>query len=93
MSIRSRLVSQPKTKYFSNSELLFNPTDLSPITFGVILPPNPHCKNSTNSQVYLGTSDESKNSKVCIIKMLLDSDANSSIVRKDVLYKRHKILK
>ena len=41
MSIRSRLVSQPKNKLFFYSEQLFNDTDLSPISFGVILPPNP----------------------------------------------------
>ena len=39
MSIRSCLVSQPKNKLISNSEQLFNATDLLPITFSVILPP------------------------------------------------------
>ena len=34
-----------------------------------------------------------KNSKVRTIRMLLDSSANTSIARKEVLYKRHKILK
>ena len=37
--------------------------------------------------------DENRNSKVHTIKMLLDSDASESIVRKDVLYKRHKTFK
>ena len=37
--------------------------------------------------------DENENSKVNTIKKLLDSGAGASIVRKDVLYKRHKILK
>ena len=40
MSIRSRLVSQPNKKLNSNSEQSFNSTDLSLITFGIILPPN-----------------------------------------------------
>ena len=37
--------------------------------------------------------DENKNSKVGTIKILLDNGASASIVRKDVLYERHKILK
>ena len=37
--------------------------------------------------------DENKNSKVCTVKILLDSGASASIVRNDVLYERHKILK
>ena len=45
MSIRSRLLSQHRSKLNSNSEQLFNATDLSPITFGVILPPNLCGKN------------------------------------------------
>ena len=36
MSIRSCLVSQPNKKLKLNNEQLFNSTDLSPITFGVI---------------------------------------------------------
>ena len=36
---------------------------------------------------------ENKNSKVHTIKILLDSGAIASIIRKDVLYKCHKILK
>ena len=39
MSIRSRLVSQSNKKLNSNSEQSINVTNLSPITFGVILPP------------------------------------------------------
>ena len=93
MSIRSRLVSQSKNKLISNNEQLFNSTDLSPITFGVILSPNPRGKKSTNSQINLVTSDENKNSKVRTIIILLDSGASTSIVRKDVLHVRHKILK
>ena len=50
-SIRSRLVSQSKNKLFSNSEQRFDATDLKAITFGVILPPNPRGKNSTQSQI------------------------------------------
>ena len=81
-SIRSRLVSQPHNKLNSNSEQLFNSTDISPITFGVILPPNSRGKISTNSQIDPVTSDENRNSKVCTIKILLDSSAGSSIVCK-----------
>ena len=66
---------------------------ISPITFGVMLPPNPRGKNSTNSQNNSGTSDENTNSKVCTIKILLDSGASTSIVRKDVLQECHKIFK
>jgi len=93
VSIRSRLVSQPKNKLISNNEQLFNATDLSPITFGIISSPKPRGKNSTNSQINPGSSDENKNSKVRTIKILLDSGASASIVRKDVLHVRHKILK
>ena len=60
MSIRSSLVSQSKNKSISNNEQLFNVTNLSPITFGIILSPNPRSKNSTNSQNNPGTSDENK---------------------------------
>ena len=67
--------------------------DLLPITFGIILSSNPRGKNSTNSQINPGTLDENKNSKVRTIKILLDSGANASIVRKDVLHMHHKILK
>ena len=93
MSITSRLVSQPNKKLISNSEQLFHATDLLPITFSVILPPYPSSKNSTNSQINLGTSDKNKNSKVHIIKILLDSGASVLIVRESVLYERHKIVK
>ena len=82
MSIRSLLVSQPKSKLFSNSEQLFNATDLSPITFGVILPPNSRDKTSTDFQINPGTLDENNNSKVCTIKILLDSGSSALIVRK-----------
>ena len=58
-----------------------------PITFGIILPPNPRGKNLINSQINPGTMDENKNSKVHTIKILLDSGASISIVRKDILYK------
>ena len=51
MSIRSCLVSQPRNKLYSNSEQLFNVTDLLPLTFGVNLPSNPHGKNAINSQI------------------------------------------
>ena len=67
--------------------------DLLPITFVVILPLNPRGKNLTNSQINPGTLDENKNSKVCAIRILLDSGASASIVRKDILHERHKMLK
>ena len=54
MSIRSRLVSQPNNKLNSNSEQSINATNLSPITFGVILPPKLHNKISTISQISPG---------------------------------------
>ena len=82
MSIRSRLKSQPNNKLISNSEQLFNATELLPIPFGVILPPKVHGKISTNSQTNPVTSDENENSKVCTIKILLDSGASVSIVHK-----------
>ena len=93
MSIRYRLVSQPNNKLISNSEQLFNATDLSPITFGVILPPKLRGKMSTNSQINTVNLDENKNSKVRTIKISLDSGTNVSIVHKDALHGRHKILK
>ena len=92
MSIWSCLASQPNNQLNSNSEQLFNATDLSPITFGVILPPNLCGKISTISQIHPVASDENQNSKVRTIKILLDSGASASIVCKDVLYERHKIL-
>ena len=67
--------------------------DLSPITFGVILPPKLCGNISTISQTNPATSDENKNSKVRAIKILLDSGTSASIVRKEVLHERHKILK
>ena len=64
-----------------------------PITFGVILSPNPCSEISINSQIDLGTSDKNTNSKVLSIKILLDSGASASIGSKDVFYAHHKILK
>ena len=58
-----------------------------------MLPPNLRGKISTNSQINPITSDENRNSKTHTIKILLDSGAGASIVRKGVLYKRHKINK
>ena len=92
-SIRSCLVSQSKNKLISNNEQLFNATDLSPITFGVILPPKLRGKISTNSQIIPVNSDENRNSKARTIEVLLDSGASASIVCEDVLHERHKILK
>ena len=37
--------------------------------------------------------DENTNSKLCTIKILLQGGTSASIIRKDVLYKRHRILK
>ena len=93
MYIRSCLVDQPKNKLNSNNEQLFNATNLSPITFGIILSPNPRGKNTTNSQINPTTTDENKNSKVRTIIILLDSGASASIVRKEVLYECQKFLK
>ena len=62
MSIRSRLVQQPKNEFVSNNEQILYAMDFSPITFGIILPPNPRGKNPTNSQNDPGTLDENKNS-------------------------------
>ena len=89
MSLRSHLVSQLRNQFNSNSEQLFNAKYLPSITFGVILPLNPRGKNSINSQIHPGTLDENPNSRLCTFKILLDSGATASIVRKDVLYERH----
>ena len=67
MSIRSCLVSQPKNKLNSNNEQLFNATGLSPITFGVILPPNPRGNNKTNSQVSPGSLNKNKMLKYVLL--------------------------
>ena len=85
------LVHQSYVKTYYTNVTKF--TDLSPITFDVILPPNIHGKISAYSQINLISSDENKNSKARIIKILLDSNASASIVRKDVLYERYRILK
>ena len=58
--------------------------DLSPLTFGVILPPKLQCKISTISQINPAPLDENKNSKVYNIKILLDNGASASIIRKDL---------
>ena len=92
MSIRSCIVSQPNNELNSKSEQSINATDLSPITFGVILHPKLRGKISTNSQINPTTLDENKHFKVRAIKILLDSGASASIVCKDVLYECHKIL-
>ena len=57
--------------------------DKSPITLGVILPPNLHGKISTNSRISPGDLDENWNLKVCAIRILLDIGAITSIVHKD----------
>ena len=80
ISIRSRLVSQPNKKLKLNSEQVFDSTDLSPITFGVILPPKLRVKISTNSQINPATLDVNKNSKVHTIKILLDIGAFYSTI-------------
>ena len=58
----------------------------------MILSPNPRGKISTNSQINPETMDENEKSKLRIIKMILYSGASASIVRKNILYKRQKIL-
>ena len=72
---------------------LFNSTDWSAKTFGIILSSNLCCKNSTNSNINSGTTNENKSSKLCTIKILLDSGASASIERKYILQEHHKILK
>ena len=62
------------------------------LTFGVISPLNPRGNYSTNSPINPKTLDTNKNFKVHAIKISLDSGDSASIVRKDILYKRHKIL-
>ena len=83
ISTRSRLVSQPKNKLISNSEQLFNATDLSPITFGVILPPNP--KDSITLQIKLGTLDEKINSKVYTFKIIYSAKKNHLVYLLDLV--------
>ena len=43
--------------------------DLSPMTFGMISFANPQRKNTTNSQIIPGTTDENKKSKVLAVKI------------------------
>ena len=93
MSIRSRLVSQSNDLLISNSDQSINATDLSPITFGEILPPRLCGIISTNSQINLVNLDDNKRSKVRTIKIFLDNGASASIIPKHVFYERHKILK
>ena len=58
-----------------------------------ILSLNPQVKKSSNSQDNPGTIDENKVSKVCTIKILLDSGVSASIIHKDFLHECHKFLK
>ena len=76
-----------------NNDYLFNATHSLPRTFGIMLSLYSRGKYSTNSQIDPGIMDENWNSKVCTIKILLDSGAGASIVRKDILHERHRILK
>ena len=69
MSNRSRLASQPRNKLISNNERLPNASDLSPITLDIILSPNPHGKNLTNSQINSGTMNQNKTSGIHSIKI------------------------
>ena len=69
VSITSRLVSQPNEKLKLNGEQVFNTTDVSPITFGVILPSKPRGKNSTNSHIIPVNSDEKKILKYVLSKL------------------------
>ena len=71
----------------------FNATNSSPITFGVTFPLKLRSKISTNSQINPTASDENKYSNVHTIKIYLYNGASASIIRKDVLYKRHKFLR
>ena len=93
MSIRLCLLSQPNNKLISNSEQSMNATDLLPITFIVILPPNTHGKKSIKFPISRGDLEQNINTKVHTFKILLNSGASASTVCKDVLYKHNKILK
>ena len=55
--------------------------------------PSPNYKHLTYFQINLGTADENKNSKVCIIKILLDGGTSVSTVPKDILHESFRILK
>ena len=92
MSIRSCLVSKPKNRLISNCEQSIDSTDLSPITFGVILSPKLRSKVLTNSKINTVTLDENKNYKAHTFKILLNSGASASIVRKDVLHEHYKMV-
>ena len=78
-------MTQPRNKSISNNEQLFNTMDLLVIAFGIILPPNPRGKISTNAQITPGTTDEKKNHKVCTINILLDRGASVSMLRKNII--------
>ena len=93
MSTRSCIVSQHNNGIISNSEQLFDVTDLLPFTYGIILSPNLCSKISANSQINLGTSDENNNSREHNIKIFLDSCASASTAHRIILHKGHKILK
>ena len=47
----------------------------------------------TDFQINPGTTDENENFKVRTITILLDSGASALITHKEILQKRHKILK
>ena len=49
--------------------------------------------DNTKATRVISTSNENWNSKVHTIKILLDCGAIASIIRKDMLYERHKTLK
>ena len=93
ISIRPRLINKSENNLISNDEQLFYATDLLLITFSIILLANPRGKNSINSQINPGSTDDSQNSKVCTINILLDSGTSESIVHKDVLHKGNQTLK
>ena len=56
ISIRYCLVSQPNKKFNSNNKQLFNATNWSPITFGVILPSKLRGKISIKILLDIGAS-------------------------------------
>ena len=68
MSIRSCLDNSFINDMNLNNKQLINATDLSPTTFGLILPPNPCGENSTSSQTNPGTIDEFKILKYVLSK-------------------------
>ena len=92
MSIRFHLVSQSNNKLISNNEQLFNVMNLPPVICHIIY-----------LQMYVVRTQQilkliqelqmRKKSKVCTVKILLDSGASASNELNEILHERYKILK